>query len=82
MLWPLVYKAGRDWKDLLPAADAAFSDRIEICFRAQLLDEVIDTVADYIEAETVPSNRTHVRRVKKSQHEQALKQYRLKYGSS
>jgi len=81
VIWPIVYKAGRHWQEFMPSADAAFSDRMEICFKAQLLDEVIDTLADYIEAETVPSNRTQVQLMKKSQHEQALKRYRLKYGS-
>jgi aminoglycoside phosphotransferase (APT) family kinase protein len=75
LFWPLMYK-GLDWRTLL-TADDSFTERIELCLRAQLLDEVIDTVADYVEAGIVPSKQVETRLAKKLRHEEALEKYRI-----
>ncbi len=51
-----------------------------MCLRAQLLDEVIDTVADYVEVRAVPSRQAEVQGVKKRRHEEALKRYTALWG--
>jgi thiamine kinase-like enzyme len=76
LVWPLVWK-GQSWQGFVAGAtDQRVAERMEVCFRAQLLDEVIDTVADYVEAETVPSRKTEVQLAKKLRHEEALHRYR------
>jgi thiamine kinase-like enzyme len=76
VVWPLVYRAGKRWQDFLAAATGGgFAERIEICLRAQLLDEVIDTLADYVQAHVVPSEQSRVQQIKGAQHEEALRRY-------
>jgi len=76
LLWPLIYRAGRRWQEFLDTdADSGFGERMEICLRAQLLDEVIDVVADYVQASVVPSDQDRVRQIKKQQHQEALERY-------
>ncbi|HJZ95389.1 MAG TPA: phosphotransferase, partial [Candidatus Solibacter sp.] len=74
LLWPLVWQ-GRDWRDLVPRNES-LRQRLEVCFRAQLLDEVIDPLSDYIDAHAAPSRMEEVRRVKRQRHEEALARYR------
>jgi aminoglycoside phosphotransferase (APT) family kinase protein len=77
LVWPIVYQGG-DWTDLnIPNVDSGFKRRIEVCFRAQLLDEVIDPLADYVAAGAVPSKQDEVQFVKRQRHEEALERYRL-----
>ena len=45
--------------------DERFARHMEICLRAQLLDEVIDPLADYVAARAVPSRETEVRLAKR-----------------
>jgi len=81
LVWPVVYNTGIDWRKIYTRpVDAGFADRMELCLRAQLLDEVIDTVADYVTAGAVPSKQTQAKRIKKRQHEEGLKRYTMKYG--
>jgi thiamine kinase-like enzyme len=81
LLWPLIYRKQKQWQDFaLPDADTGFAQRLELCLRAQLLDEVIDTIADYVEAHEVPSVQLEVQSVKRRQHEEALQRYRLLWG--
>ena len=61
----------------LHQSENGFVERIKICFRAQLLDEVIDPLADYIEARAVPSRREEVQQVKRKRHEEALEKYQM-----
>jgi thiamine kinase-like enzyme len=80
LLWPMVWQ-GRDWRDFsLPATGNGFVERIQVCFRAQLLDEVIDPLADYVEAGAVPSQQAAVQVVKRKHHEEALERYRTIWG--
>ena len=76
LVWPIVFESG-DWKDLpLAGTDIEIRKRLNVCFRAQLLDEVIDPLADYVAAGVVPSKQAEVQLVKRQQHERALKRYR------
>jgi aminoglycoside phosphotransferase (APT) family kinase protein len=77
LLWPILREGG-EWRNFFRSGtEDGFVERIEICFRAQLLDEVIDPLADYIEARAVPSRREDVRLVKRKRHEEALEKYRM-----
>jgi hypothetical protein len=58
---------------------ARLRTRVELCLRAQLLDEVIDTVADYVQSGAFPSRQAEVQLAKKQQHEKALREYRANY---
>jgi hypothetical protein len=60
----------------MPYIDSDFQARIEVCFRAQLLDEVIDPLADYVAAAMVPSKQAEVQLIKRLRHEEALDRYR------
>jgi thiamine kinase-like enzyme len=54
LLWPL-YRTAADWpiwkEQVIGLAGEDTYERMEIYFRAKLLDEVIDVLADYVEAE-------------------------------
>ena len=75
LLWPIVYQ-GRKWSEFsIPGVEDSFRERIEVCLRAQLLDEVIDPLADYVAADAVPSKQLEVQAVKRKGHEEALERY-------
>jgi len=64
LVWPLVWQ-GQPWQDFVVSGkDDGFAERMEVCFRAQLLDEVIDNIADYVESECVPSRTAEVQLAK------------------
>jgi aminoglycoside phosphotransferase (APT) family kinase protein len=76
LLWPIICQGGK-WSEFsIPDVENGFRKRMEICLRAQLLDEVIDPLADYVAAGAVPSEQTEVQLVKRKQHEEALERYR------
>jgi thiamine kinase-like enzyme len=75
LLWPMIYEGTPVPEFAISGRSDGFAERFEICLRAQLLDEVIDNVADYVDAHTVPSRQTEVQLVKKRRHEDALKRY-------
>jgi len=79
LIWPLVWQ-GKQWQEFVTARDNSFAERMQVCLRAQLLDEVIDNIADYVEAESVPSRTLEVQRAKKRRHEEALRRYSRMYG--
>ena len=73
-------RAGRHWSSFsIPADGDGFSDRMEICLRAQLLDEVIDPLADFVEARVVPDRKAEVQAAKRAAHEAAMEAYRKIY---
>ena len=77
LLWPIVREGG-EWRNFFRSGiEHGFVERIEICFRAQLLDEVIDPLADYVEARAVPSRQEDIQIVKRKRHEEALEKYRM-----
>ncbi len=68
---------------LLPpeiSADASLRERFAVCLRAFLLDEVIDTLADYVEAEFAPEHQELVKKEKMRQHLEAFQKYQQIYG--
>ena len=66
---------------LLPSNDPALRRRFEICLRALLLDEVIDSLADWVESNFAPDHQAEVRQVKESVHRSALARYQELYGN-
>lgn len=84
LLWPLLRQGWEAvWaKHPLPGAGPDFTRRIPLYMRAHMLDEIIDSVADYVEAEAVPEHRETVRRAKEAVHRRALARYRSLYPES
>ena len=64
--------------NLLPT-DAALRERFVVCQRALILDEVIDTLADWVEAEFAPQHQAEVRAEKERIHRSALDLYTRLY---
>ncbi len=69
---------------LLPSeewgVDAAMRERLDVYLQASLLDEIIDSLADYVEVGFAPQFRDEMRPVKQKVHEGALVKYRQLYG--
>jgi hypothetical protein len=75
----MIYRSRR-WRDFpIPDVDESFARRMENCLRAQLLDEVIDPLADYVAARAVLSRVTEVRLAKRTRHSEALERHRTRY---
>jgi Ser/Thr protein kinase RdoA (MazF antagonist) len=76
-LWPL-YNSN-DWpfwkSKVIGFAGNELLERIEFYFRAKLLDEVIDVLADYIDAEKVPEHKEKTQRRAKEIHLRAYPEY-------
>jgi len=69
------------WRNMVHSgAGAATVERLELYFRAKLLDDVIDVLADYVEAEQVPEHREEAQRKAKAIHLHSYPQYLAKYG--
>jgi len=83
LLWPL-YKS-KDWtycRDLvIDLAGLAILERIEFYFRAKLLDDVIDVLADYVEAEQVPELKKMAQKRAKEIHLRAYPEYLSLYAT-
>jgi hypothetical protein len=82
VLFPLtVGPTARRWQDFpIPAGDEAFAARMALYRRAQVLDWVIDVLADWIECRDVPAVRDAVRARKQAEHERFLRVYEADYG--
>ncbi len=77
LLWPLLYgQPIRSWRDFVTPLDSDFSPRMELYLRAQLLDQVIDVLADYVESAVAPEQRAFVQAKKREEHLKALACYR------
>jgi len=61
---------------LLPQDDPALRERFEVCLRAFVLDQVIDTLADWVESGFAPDHQQEVRTAKEASHRAALAIYR------
>ncbi|HJT31180.1 MAG TPA: phosphotransferase [Pirellulales bacterium] len=74
--------AARPWPDswLRHPKDEAFSVRMRIYRQAQVLEYVIDVLADWVEARKVPELQAEVRARKQQEHEQFLAIYHRDYG--
>jgi thiamine kinase-like enzyme len=82
LLWPQLQKpTWPEWKEktLAVARDVAM-ERLELYFRAKLFDDVIDELANYVEAEQVPEYREEAQRKAKAIHLRSYPQYLAKYG--
>jgi len=83
LLWPLL-REGRG-APLAAAYAAAAGDpqlpaRAGLYRRAMLLDEVIDSLADWVEADAAGAQAAAVRALKQAAHRDALAEYRRAYG--
>ncbi|ACT01743.1 aminoglycoside phosphotransferase family protein [Paenibacillus sp. JDR-2] len=81
LLWPLADDPSWPiWREkVLAAAGDAVVERLELYFRAKLLDDVIDVLADYVEAEQVPEYREEAQRKSKAIHLSSYPKYLAKY---
>ncbi|SFE62144.1 Phosphotransferase enzyme family protein [Paenibacillus algorifonticola] len=82
LLWPLTHGPSWPiWREKVQAeAGTAALERLELYFRAKLLDDVIDVLADYVEAEQVPEHREEAQRKARAVHLHSYPQYLAKYG--
>ena len=71
----------RDWERVLGAGPAML-ERLELYSQASLLDWVIDSVADYLEADAAPEHAGLVRGERMRVHRAALALYRALYASA
>ncbi|MBB3128774.1 thiamine kinase-like enzyme [Paenibacillus rhizosphaerae] len=83
MLWPVKHDPSWPiWREkVLAAAGVAVTERLELYFRAKLLDDVIDVLADYVESEGVPEHREEAQRRAKAVHLRSYPQYLAQYGA-
>ena len=82
LLWPLVRDGSAHWSDFgVPVGDPGFSERMEFYERVNLLDEVIDSLADYVEADVSPEHAESVRETKRALHLESLDLYLGKYSA-
>ena len=70
------------WLPPAARADPALMARLEVCLRASLLDKIIDSLADYVEAGFAPQETARVQAVKQRQHLEALALYQRLYAGS
>lgn len=62
------------------AGDRDALGRVPLYRRAMLLDDIIDSLADYVEGEAMPQHRTAVRAIKRTAHLEAMAIYRREFG--
>ena len=65
--------------EMLPSPDPDLRRRFEVCLHALLLDEVIDSLADWVECAFSPDHQEEVRAAKERVHQAALERYRELY---
>jgi hypothetical protein len=84
VLFPLTCgRAARRWQDFpIPAEDETFSARMALYRQAQVLDMVIDVLADWIGCREVPVDQAEVRARKQAEHERFLRIYETDYDKS
>lgn len=82
LLWPLRHSASWPiWKKkVLEVAGRLTVERLELYFRAKLLDDVIDVLADYVEAEQVTEHKEEAQRKAKATHLHSFPLYLAIYG--
>ncbi|QAS51397.1 aminoglycoside phosphotransferase family protein [Halobacillus litoralis] len=80
-LWPFYQTAGWDfWREKVEGlAGEEILDRMHYYFKAKLLDEVIDVLADYIEAEELPEIKNFTQEKAMMTHLEALTKYKALY---
>jgi|GEM_PF-596491 Phosphotransferase enzyme family. len=82
LLWPIADDPSwLTWREkILADAGAAVVERLELYFRAKLLDDVIDVLADYAESEQVPEYKEETQQKAKAIHLRSYPKYLAKYG--
>ncbi|NIK76504.1 hypothetical protein FHS15_001629 [Paenibacillus castaneae] len=77
LLWPLYHSEDwAHWKNrLIASAGEEVFERVAIYFRAKLLDDVIDVLADYVDAENVPEVKEMTQKRAKEIHLRAYSEY-------
>lgn len=80
LLSPLIERA-LPVDELLGARDEAFAQRFAVCRRAVLLDVVIDSLADWADADHVPEAAAVIREAKRATHERSFAIYRERYAT-
>ncbi|MFD2212030.1 aminoglycoside phosphotransferase family protein [Virgibacillus halophilus] len=84
LLWPF-YRSEEwpAWKNKMALVlDKEMVERMSVYFRAKLLDDVIDVLADYVEAEGFPDVKEAAQLQAKETHLCAFQTYRERYGDS
>lgn len=78
LLGPLWRDGGYSQEDLerLLPPDPALRERFRVCLRAFLLDQIIDSLADWVESAFAPEHQAEVRAEKERKHSAALALYR------
>ena len=79
LLSPLLAR-GDPVEHLLGHRDKAFTERFALCARAVLLDDVIDSLADWARADDAPVAADEIRAAKRATHELSLRVYRERWG--
>lgn len=64
---------------VVPYQREDFLTRFRVCLRAQLLDTVIDSLADWVESAFAPIHQEEVRPAKQRAHQEALQRYQALY---
>jgi len=81
LLWPKY--EDQDWSFwselVLTLAGSELCERLQYYFRAKLLDDVIDVLADYIEAEEIPELKEITQKRAKEIHLRAFSEYKKQY---
>ncbi|MBE9915301.1 aminoglycoside phosphotransferase family protein [Paenibacillus donghaensis] len=81
-LWPLY--GTKEWpaykEQLIRLAGEETFERMELYIRAKLLDDVIDVLADYVEAESIPDVKEAAQKRAKEIHLRAYPEYIRRYG--
>jgi thiamine kinase-like enzyme len=82
LLWPFAHsKRWPEWQEKVrELAGDETVERLSYYFRAKLLDDVIDVLADYVEAEEMPEVKDKAQKRAKELHLQAYQKYCLLYG--
>ncbi|GEN52801.1 aminoglycoside phosphotransferase family protein [Halobacillus faecis] len=84
LLWPWVYS--KEWPiwegKVRNLSGKQVVDRMRLYFKAKLLDDVIDVLADYVEAEKYPEVKERTQERAKATHLCALELYIARYGTS
>lgn len=78
LLQPLIER-GESLEQLLGQRDEHFRARFDVCARAVLLDLVVDSLADWADADLSPGLADEIRSSMRSTHERALVAYRERY---
>lgn len=80
LAWSLGPDRAADWPSPVPPATSSeVAARLPLYLRACRLDEVIDSLADYLEADAAPEHTARIRVEKQVVHVQALQRYRTTY---